>query len=189
MCQTQPASVRSSAAGRRRDLLADVVAARVAPAVVRGARQRPQPSRRAGAAVVDAGRGDVPDRARRRPSGGAATPPRRRRRRSDSSKPPDALDRRPPERRGSRPTRTSASVSSAPRSSVGHRQRLAAAGAQARALEAAARIGPPSTSWSGYAAAPASIASSQPGHTSTSSSRKQSRSPSAPPRSRCCARR
>ena len=39
-----------------------------------------------------------------------------------------------------------------------------------------ARIGPPNASWSGYAAAPARSASSQPGQTATSSSRKHRRS-------------
>ena len=126
-----------------------------------------------GAAVVDARRRHVEDP----PAGGAqaALPlllvarPR--------ARGVELPDRSSAARRTARfaPQTSSASRSAGPRSSV-----VTGAGSRPQACRfvpsSRARIGPPNASCPGWPAAAASIASSQPGHAATSSSRKHSRS-------------
>ena len=158
---------------RRRDALARVVAARVAPAPVGGAREAADPRVLARAAVVDAGRGDVADP----PAGGvqAALPVLLVAVEVETGvEAADALERAAAQRQVRAPHELGVAVVGA-EVERGHGRRLAAAGVQVRALElgldrAAERL------VLGVPAAAAISAPSQPGHASASSSRKQRRS-------------
>ena len=177
VCQTQPASVRSSAASGGAVPFARVEAPRLAAAVpARRARARGCARRRR------CGGGRRPRRrrsgsARRRRAAAAPTPPRRP---APSAPGRTARRGRARARRTARfaPQTSSASRSAGPRSSV-----VTGAGSRPHACRfvpsSRARIGPPNASCPGCASAAASSAPSHPGQAATSSSRKHSSSPPA----------